>query len=373
MCMAKKLFVAATGQHKGKTTCTLGIAAALKAKGLKVGYCKPVGQNHIQISDQNVDKDVVLFEGILNFDIQPDLHSPVIIASGVTSEFIKQPSKFPFKEKILKAAEYFENEYDVVVYEGTGHAGVGSIVGLSNAQVAKMLNAQVIMIAEGGIGSTFDRLNMNLSLFREQNVPVKGIIINKVHPDKIERVTTNLTKALEKIDIPVLGALPYDKALSFPLMGTVKGAIDGSVLLNEEQMNNQVEEILAGSTVEIDEFTYFQNLLLIVTYDNLEQKIQKIKTEAEKKNMDGCPLSGVIITGYKKPKNESINLDLSKNYLVQNRVPVLATNLDTYDTVVAISQIEVKINTKTPWKVNRAIELIQHNISIDDLLNEMPF
>ena len=35
--MAKKLFVAATGQHKGKTTCTLGIVAALKAKGLKVG------------------------------------------------------------------------------------------------------------------------------------------------------------------------------------------------------------------------------------------------------------------------------------------------------------------------------------------------
>ncbi|MEM6684434.1 MAG: AAA family ATPase [Bacteroidota bacterium] len=207
--MSKKLFVAATGQHKGKTTCTLGIAAVLKEKGFKVGYCKPVGQNHILIGDQTVDKDVVLFEDILDFKTQPEIHSPVIIASGVTSEYIKHPEKFPFANNIEKAAAHLENEYEVVVYEGTGHAGVGSIVGLSNAQVAKMLDADVIVIAEGGIGSTFDRLNMNLSLFREQGVPVKGVIINKVHPDKIERVTTNLSKALEKINIPVLGALPF--------------------------------------------------------------------------------------------------------------------------------------------------------------------
>ena len=65
--MTKKLFIAATGQHKGKTTSTLGIAASLKKQGLNVGYCKPVGQNHILIGDAKVDKDVVLFENLLNF------------------------------------------------------------------------------------------------------------------------------------------------------------------------------------------------------------------------------------------------------------------------------------------------------------------
>ena len=366
--MARKLFVAATGQHKGKTTCTLGIAAALKQKGFKVGYCKPVGKNHIQIDGQNVDKDVVLFENVLDFKVQPDKHSPVIIASGVTSAFINEPNDFHFREDILLASEYLENEYDIIVYEGTGHVGVGSIIGLSNAQVAKTLNAEVILIAEGGIGSTFDRLNLNLSLFREQGVPVKGIIINKVHPDKIERVTSNLAKALKKINIPVLGTLPYDKSLSFPLIGTVKSAIKGINLLNGDQINNQVEEILAGSTLEINEFTYFQNLLLIVTYDNLEKKIYKIKKEAEKKNMDKCPICGVIITGYNPKMKRSIDLDLCQNYLSENKVPVLATKLDTYDAVVAISQIEVKINTNTPWKVNRAIKMIENNIAIENLL-----
>ncbi|MEM6687382.1 MAG: hypothetical protein AAF617_16500, partial [Bacteroidota bacterium] len=167
-----------------------------------------------------------------------------------------------------------------------------------------------------------------------------------------------------------LGALPYDKALSFPLIGTVKNAVGGMILLNETRMNNQVEDILAGSTLEIDEFTYFQNLLLIVSYKNLSRKIEKIKEEAKKKNVDRCPLSGVIITGYNKPGNEFIDLDVGDDYLKTNKVPVLATDLDTYDTVVAISQIEVKINTKTPWKVTRAIELIQNNIPIENLLSK---
>ncbi|MEL6868068.1 MAG: dethiobiotin synthase [Bacteroidota bacterium] len=216
--MAKKLFIASTGQHKGKTTSTLGLVAAFRAKGLNVGYCKPVGQKHILVRGQMADKDTVLFEKILQFDVHPDIHSPVILASGVTTRFIQNPDQFDFENDILKAAAYLEKNHDIVVYEGTGHSGVGSIVNLSNAQVAKLLDVEVVMIVTGGIGSPFDRLNMNLSLFREQGVPIKGVIINKVHPDKFERVRDNFGKALEKIGIPLIGVLPYDKMLSFPLM-----------------------------------------------------------------------------------------------------------------------------------------------------------
>lgn len=364
--MAKKIFIAATGQHKGKTTCTLGIASVLKKRGLNVGYCKPVGQNHILIGDQMVDKDVVLFENILAFKTDPAIHSPVVIASGITTNFINNPSKFNFKENILNALKQLEKQHDIIVFEGTGHVGVGSIVGLSNAHVAKLLNAEVILVAEGGIGSTFDRLNMNLSLFRELNVPVKGVIINKVHPDKLERVTSNLSKALSKIEIPVLGALPYDKALSFPLMATVRKSINGTILMNPKQMYNQVEDILAGAMTEIDEFTYFQNLLLIVTYNNLQSKIRKIEKKAEERGLKGSPLSGVIITRFNKGAEHFIDQGIKNDYLSKYNIPVLATDMDTYDTVVTISQIDVKINTRTPWKVHKAIKLIEDNIPFEN-------
>ena len=47
---------------------------------------------------------------------------------------------------------------------------------MSNARVARLLNAGVVMIVEGGIGSTIDMLNMTTALFREENVPIIGAV-----------------------------------------------------------------------------------------------------------------------------------------------------------------------------------------------------
>jgi hypothetical protein len=42
--------------------------------------------------------------------------------------------------------------------------------------MAKLVKAPVIMVVEGGIGSTIDMLNMNLALFREEGVYILGIM-----------------------------------------------------------------------------------------------------------------------------------------------------------------------------------------------------
>ncbi|MEM0995097.1 MAG: AAA family ATPase [Bacteroidota bacterium] len=366
--MAKKLYIAATGQHKGKTTCTLGLAAAIHRMGINVGYCKPVGQKHLIIDGKMTDKDTVLFEDMLQFKVRPEIHSPIIIASGLTADFIEKPEQFDFAQKVESAAAYLEKTHDIIVYEGTGHVGVGSIINLSNAQVAKMLGAEVILIAEGGIGRTFDRLNLNLSLFREQNVPIKGVIVNKIHADKLEHVRTHIEARLKQIGIPLLAALPFDRTLSFPLIATIKKNIKGKVLLNAHRLDNQVEEILAGSSLEIDEFTYFQNMLLITNQNNFRVAVEEIEQHAKERGLDASPLSGVILTGDGKNNVWLNEKDLDHPYLIQHEIPVLATVMDTYDAVVAISSIEVKINTKTPWKIERAIELIQENLDVAALI-----
>ncbi len=65
----KPLYVAATGQHVGKTTSTLGLVTNIVEHGYDVGYCKPVGQQHLYVEGQMIDKDVTLFSQILNFKI----------------------------------------------------------------------------------------------------------------------------------------------------------------------------------------------------------------------------------------------------------------------------------------------------------------
>lgn len=59
---------------------------------------------------------------------------------------------------IEHAYEKVSEASDVVLMEGTGHCAVGSVVGVNNAQVAGMLGASMILIANGGLGSAFDEL-----------------------------------------------------------------------------------------------------------------------------------------------------------------------------------------------------------------------
>jgi dethiobiotin synthetase len=366
--MRKSIFVAATGQHVGKTTSTLGLVANFKEMGINVGYCKPVGQQHVTYDGMLADKDAVLFAEMLNFKLDPVLHSPVILGDGVTAEYIDNPGKFDFHGSLEYASSELARLHDLVVYEGTGHPGVGSVVNLSNADAARQLNASVIMIAEGGIGSTIDRMAMSLALFREQKVPIIGVIINKVLPEKLEKIQDYLGRRLADMGLPLLGVLPYDKSLSFPIMETVKQVVRGHVAFNEDKLGNRVEEIVSGSLIGTEELKSFQNVLLVVSHKRLEEAIGKIKWIAAARGETECPLSGVIVTGDGRHEFPLDDSGASVDYFRDNEIPVLTTALDTLGSVIKISRIEVKINTRTPWKVQRAIELIKEHVALHTLL-----
>ena len=360
----KNIYVAASSQHVGKTTSTLGLVSSLLLKGINVGYCKPVGQKFLNLNNLFIDKDTLLFADLIHFDINPEYHSPVILPSKTVRKLIMDPKRPEYEQRILRARDYLNEVHDVTIFEGTGHPGVGSVAGLSNARVAKMLDAAVIMILEGGIGSTIDMFHMCTALFREEEVPILGIIINKVKPDKLPMVQKYLSTWLERRNIPLLGLLPYDEVLAYPLMSTIATTLKANVLMNEDKMDNRVEKMLAGSLVDLKELKQFQNLLLIASNRTLARAIQKIQSFSKRRNSTACPLAGVIITG-----DEEID-QASLDYLKENELPVLVSSYDTYGAVLKISRIEVKINRHTPWKISRAIEMIKANVDLDSILIE---
>ena len=60
----RPIFVAATRQHVGKTSVSLALASGLKKRFDRIGFIKPVGQQHLIVQSQEdgtdvrVDKDV---------------------------------------------------------------------------------------------------------------------------------------------------------------------------------------------------------------------------------------------------------------------------------------------------------------------------
>ena len=355
----KNIYVAATSQHVGKTTTTLGLASTFNKLGLKVGYCKPVGQKHITIGDKQVDKDTVLFADLLKFDVNPEIHSPVILGKGASKMILTDFNTDVYQQMISDANVFLNKENDIVIYEGTGHPGVGSIAGASNATVAKALNCSVIMVVEGGIGSTIDMLNMCMALFREQDVPILGVIINKVIPDKIPAVKQYVGKWLEQNGLRLLGVIPYDETLAYPLVWTVAKAIGGELECYPEKGYQKIEKIIAGSLAEYKDFVDTENSLLVVSPRVVDQAIEKIIAYTQVKGLEKSPLSGIVITGDDPIPKATIA------YINENKLTTIRTPLDTYGAVIKMSNIEVKINRKTPWKITKAIELIRENTDMD--------
>ncbi|MCF8243963.1 MAG: AAA family ATPase [Saprospiraceae bacterium] len=364
--MTKRLYVAATNQHVGKTTCTLGLVEAFRLSGMRVGYCKPVGQEAIDIDNLQVDKDALLFSTMMNFDLVAKIHSPVILGKGATQAFLDDSTKFPYESNIVAAGKFLEAQYEIVIYEGTGHPGVGSVVDLSNADVAALLDAPAILVVEGGVGYTIDRLNLCLSLFRERKVRIAGVIINKVLPDKIEKVRHYVGMKLAKWDIPLLGVLPYEKKLLYPLLSTISVAINGRVLFNPQSLNLLVENVVAASLMGSHNFEEDQGVLLVVSKNRLNEALLGIQRLSKLKGMEKTPLAGVIITGDGKQLHHIEDFD-HEQYIIDHQIPVITTPLDTYGTAVKISHLEVKINVDTLGKASRAIELVRDNLDLSKI------
>lgn len=362
--MIDRLYIAATSQHVGKTTCTLGLMAAIRARGHKVSYCKPVGQEFVELGELRVDKDALLFARGMDFELKAEVHSPVIIGSGVTAKYLDDPTKFEFASSITKASRKLQSENDVVIYEGTGHPGVGSVCDMSNAQVARLLNAPVIMVVEGGIGSTIDKLNMNLAMFREQRVPVRGVIVNKCIPRKMEKVAHYVDIYLKKLGIPLLGVLPYEKTLSSPIMASIRRSLKGKTLYNKNRLNNRVENIASGSLLAQAEVENLKNLVILASNRRLDEALSALQQILRERDLPGSVISGIVVTGADSKNTNLPHMD----FINEHQIPVVSCPLDTYGAAVRINQMEVKINLKTPWKIRRAVELIEENIDMELVL-----
>ncbi|TAE46772.1 MAG: hypothetical protein EAZ89_19425 [Bacteroidetes bacterium] len=360
-----KIYVAATSQHVGKTTSTLGLVHSLRERGLDVGYCKPVGQQYIEVGPSRADKDAMLFADSMGFELVPELHSPVILGQGATTAYLDNPAGYNYATRILKASRILQKNYDIVVYEGTGHPGVGSVVNLSNDHVAQMLGAGLIMIVEAGIGNTIDRLYLNLSVFEQQKVPILGVIINKAVPSKIDKIRHYVGKVLTEKGIPLLGVLPYEEELGLPVMYTICQTLNGQGMYNEDMLDNKVRGIIAGSLIDMSEIRNFQNQLLVVSVNRLAEALRKLQEAARMIEAVESPLSGIILTGRGDLTEDQIE------YINQHRIPVIRVKLDTYEAVIKISRIEVKINTRTPWKVKKAVELFREHVDLSPVLDRL--
>ena len=143
----KKLFVAATRQDDGKSTFCLGLLQALRRGITQIGFMKPVGQHYVKRDGCEVDEDVVLMKDVCQIEDNLVDMNPIVIKKGFTEEYIERGDRKELSQKIQTSFDRISHGKQLILIEGTGHAGVGAVIDLSNASVAKLLGAKVLILS----------------------------------------------------------------------------------------------------------------------------------------------------------------------------------------------------------------------------------
>src|SRR4029079_3030787 len=323
-----RVFIAATRQNDGKTTTSLGLLAALQRIHGRIGYIKPVGQRFVEIEEQKIDEDTVLMDSVYRMNCLLVDMSPLVVEPDFTRKYLQAANNEALVKKIQKASDRVAWEKDFVLCEGSGHAGVGSVFDLSNAQVAKILGAKVIIVTQGGIGKPIDEVSLNQALFEKEGVEIIGVILNKVLGPKVDYVTEFARRGLKRKGLDLLGVIPHQRVLSSPTIQLIREELHAEVLNETAHLCGLVEDFVVGAMGAQNAINYFRPGALLITPGDREDIVLAACTSLDTQHDER--MVGIVLTGNLRPSASVMKI------IRAMPIPVLLAPQDSYEVAAKV-------------------------------------
>jgi BioD-like phosphotransacetylase family protein len=357
--MCRKIFIGATGQHCGKTTISLSLMhLALKKYG-RVGFMKPIGPKWVDFNGMVVDKDAAMFSSVFGIEEDVAFMSPVTLTPGTTRRYLDgliDPAE-P-RTAIRSACTALESKYDFLIIEGAGHGGVGSVVGMNNAQIAAELNAPVLLVTGGGIGNVIDSVELNLALYQRENADVRIIMANKLVPEKRSNTLGYLAKSFAGSGIMVTSAFDYLPTLADPTLLHVSEllglALNGDSAERSRLCHN-IQLGAASSQMVIDHLELSTLLIVTSSRDELLVTASALHHIPEYKTR----LTGLIIAGHVPVSN------ITQRILDNSNIPYIRIKETSSEIFYQLREHVSKIGPEDHEKIELINSIAERYIDFD--------
>jgi hypothetical protein len=376
----RQLYLAATGQNRGKTTVSLGLFNGFLARGLRAGFMKPVGQRTVIDHGEAADEDAVLMHEVFELADPYSAMSPVHIPRGFTKAYIAGTVVEDLGARVLAAQASF-SEHDMLLVEGTGHAGVGAVIGLSNARVAAMLGTPTIIVSEGGVGRPIDEIVLNAAMFRAHGVEIAGAIVNKVDVEAQPGIAAVIERGLAPYGIPLLGVLPIRPILSNPTLEMILEGVRGEVIHEGPDLDQVIDDVAVGAMEPRHMLERVGPGTLVIVPGDREDVILTLATAhllGQSERIDradftvgrGAPALlgsegaaiGLVLTGGYRPRPAVLD--------AIRRADLFATLVaeDTYAVASEVHDLLVKTHAADRLKIELIKQLVADNLDMDRIL-----
>jgi len=319
------LFLAPTGFGGGLNSVSLGLIRALESAGLKVGFFKPIAQPFPV--DQGRERSCILVEKTLN------LPSPEPLALEQVERQLADGELDLMLEEVVSRFQHAAAGKDVVIVEGMVPTTSSDYTSRINTQLAKSLDAEIILIAAQGKDSLkrmAERIEIQAQQFGGAKDPkVLGVILNKVKsedgvPAFIERLKEHLP-LLGSADFQLLGAIPFAEELNALRTRDIVELLGAQVLNAGEADQRRVGKIVLCARAVPNTVQLLRSGVLVVTPGDRDDII----LAASLASLNGEKLAGLLLTGDFTPDPRI--LELCKTALASG-LPVMMVSTNSYDT-----------------------------------------
>jgi BioD-like phosphotransacetylase family protein len=346
----KAIYVTSTEPYSGKSAVCLALGRNLQAKGLKIGYLKPVSTQPWRTSEGELaDEDAAFFCKMLNLDENPSDLSPTVITPSLLRSRLRGLETEDLLENIIKTAERISQDKDILILEGGASLREGYAMGLSNLSVAEALGAPaLVMIRYHKEMQILDDVFAAHLRLGEQYL---GVIFNHVPGDGKQFIDEYARPFLEEQGLTLLGSLPSQPRLSALSIGELVDLLHAEILTEHYDPDTLAEVFTVGAmTIDaaLSRFRRQQNKAVITGGDRSDIQLAALETSTVL----------LILTGYLHPSPVVLHQAESLG------VPVLLVKGNTMETVETIERAYGKTRLGQPEKLDAFMQLIDNNVAL---------
>ncbi|MDV6262850.1 phosphate acetyltransferase [Rhodococcoides yunnanense] len=347
------IYVASPEGDSGKSTIALGVLQMLAATAARVGVFRPIARS--------TDEPDYILELLVEHTTADLTYEQSL---GVTYEQVHADQDAALSEIVNRYHEVAA-QCDAVVIVGSDYTDVGSPSELGfNARIAVNLGAPVLLALRGS-DRTPDEIAQLAALcqaeLRQHHAHLAAIVANRCAPDDLDAVTD----ALASVGVPAW-SLPEIPLLVAPTMAELLDAVDGTLYSGDSSLlqREALRVMVGGMTAEHILERLTEGVVVIAPADRSDVLLALVNAhEAE-----GFPsLAGIIMNGGIEPHPAIARLVAG----LGPRLPILTTDLGTFDTASAAAQTRGRVAVGSQRKVDTALGLMEQRVDAKTLLGRL--
>jgi hypothetical protein len=229
--------------------------------------------------------------------------------------------------------------------------------------VAKTLGCKVIIVTQGGIGKPIDEVCLNQALFGKEGVEIIGVILNKVHEEKIPEITRFVRSGLKRKGLELLGVLPHEQLLAHPTVELIRDELRAELLNRPSSLDMLVEDVVVGAMGARNAMQFFKRGTLLITPGDREDIL--LAAGAMTAPQGDETMSGIVLTGGLRPGENVIKA------LQSLPVPVLLVKADSYQVASKVHNLTVKTRPTDARKIALIRDLVARHINVKKIVEAL--